>query len=578
MQQIRPLLFRIIAVLLPLAVLICVDFVWQMVAPNHLFMTMPGQPNYQVVNPDYAPRYFRGFKPQVAFNPILQDKPADGFRIVALGGSSTAGYPYHFYHAFPERLTALVRAQYPVKTVEVVNLGMTAVNSHVIRDITPAVARLEPDAVLIYAGHNEYYGAYGTGTGAAVLRQRAGLKRLTLILKRSQLFRALEGLFALGNQADRTMMARSVGDAHIVEGSPAYDAGLHQFEANMAKVLGHFRKRDIPVYIGTVVSNLAGQSPLGEDALAISAYRAARNHLSAGDSVAAHLAFTRARALDPVRFRAPEPINQSIRRLADEWDAQLVELAPLFAGLDHDSLFTDHLHPTYRGHQRIADAFGLALSSQLSDGISAFPLDPQPDLFEQAHADMLIERLKGGFPFTRELTPEQEWANFTEYLEHKSNSGFYADSLAAAFTQLNVQLPEALLTASSRAQIEGDSIQALRFKRALLYWQPYNQSVKRSAVSLAGQMTNNVALAGEVVQLAVAISPDVDMLNTLAAIRIRQARLTAASRVLQAVEAQAPNSPIMLFNTARLLVMQGDTTAAQGYFARYQEAAAEASF
>ena len=577
MQVLRSMLFRVAAVLLPLVAILGLELIWQIAAPERLFMAMPGQPDYRIVNPDYATRYFRGFKPQVAFNPVLKDKPANSLRIVALGGSSTAGYPYHFYHAFPERLAAVLRAQYPMKTIEVVNLGMTAINSHVIRDIAPAVARLDPDAVLIYAGHNEFYGALGAGTGASILRERATPKRAALLLKRSRLYRTLEQLLMAEDQSDRTMMARSVGDADIVLNGPAYQAGLRQFEANMARVLRHLGARAIPVYIGTVVSNLEGQPPLGVDSLAALAYQTALELQAAGDSAAARDAFTQAREFDPVRFRAPAAINRSIRELAARWGAHLVELESSFTGSDHDTLFTDHLHPTYAGHHFMAEVFRRAMRDQLPAADPAPDMDAQPDLFEQAHAGLQIRRLKGGFPFTHDLTPQQEWVRFTGHLQEALNSGSYPDSLAAAFVELDVELPQALLMASRRAQDEGDSLQALRFVRALLYWQPFNASVNRSAASLAGQADGYAALAGEVAQLAVARSPDTDLLNTLAAIRIRQRQLNAAAQLLQAVEAQAPESPIMLYNTARLLVLQGDTLTARDYFARYQAAVGQGS-
>ena len=570
----RPVLFRIGAVLLPLAVILGVELVWQLAAPERLFIELPGQPEYQIVNPEYATRYFSGFKPQAAFNPFLKEKPAGGTRIVALGGSSTAGFPYHFYHAFPERLAAELRAAHPLRTIEVVNLGMTAVNSHMIRDIIPAVARINPDAVVIYAGHNEYYGALGAGTGAPLLRNNLWTKRALLWLKRSKLFGALEGLLSSADQSDRTMMARSVGDAHIALNEAAYYAGIDQFAANMGNTLRHFRKEGIPVYMGTVVSNLEGQPPLGQDSLAEMTFAKAREYMEAGDTTNARAAFVQARELDPVRFRAPAAINETIRNLALAEGAHLVELESHFEGLGHDTLFTDHLHPTAAGHALIASAFSETLGHQLMPSSAIPDLDPSPDRFEQAHADLHISRLKGGFPFTRGQTPEQEWTLFTGHLERALNSGSYADSLAAAFVDLKIQLPEALLTASNLAQAQGDTLEALRFMRALMHWQPFNESVHRTAVTLAGQIDVDLALAGEVVQLAAHYSQETDILNTLAAIRIRQGHLPAAATILREVEFRNANSPVMLFNMARLLILQGDTLTARVYFERFQTAQA----
>ncbi|HVO75336.1 MAG TPA: hypothetical protein VMT35_15005, partial [Ignavibacteriaceae bacterium] len=41
---------------------------------------------------------------------------------------------------------------------------MTAVNSYTLLDLLPGVLNQKPDLILIYAGHNEYYGALGVGS------------------------------------------------------------------------------------------------------------------------------------------------------------------------------------------------------------------------------------------------------------------------------------------------------------------------------------------------------------------------------------------------------------------------------
>ena len=383
----RALLFRLVAFCLPLLVLLCVEGVWQLVAPERPFVDVPGHPEYMTVNPAYGARYFRGFQPQVAFNPFRKSKPDGTLRIVALGGSSTAGYPYHFYHAFPERLATQLRARAPLRRVEVVNLGMTAASSHVLRDLTPAVTRIEPDAVMIYAGHNEYYGAFGAGSSALGPGRSLWMKRTALLLKRSKVFQGLERLIAPPVERDRTMMARSVGDASIEFEGEAYNTGLRQFGANLESMLRQLRAAGIPVYLATVVSNLAGQPPLGDNTAALEAYANGRADLESGDSLSAWAAFEQAKDLDNVRFRAPTPINEIIRQLAEEYGARMIDLAGY---VWEDFLFSDHLHPTAAGHELMAKAF----ASALEVAVEGPPLQPAPDALERAFADLQIARLK----------------------------------------------------------------------------------------------------------------------------------------------------------------------------------------
>ncbi len=549
---------------LPIALLLGIELAWQLAAPERAFIAVPGRPEYMTINPERGARYFEGFLPQVAFNPFLKDKPADVLRIVALGGSSTAGYPFHFYHAFPERLAAEIRARMPLQRVEVINLGMTAASSHVLRDMLPAVRSLAPDAVLIYAGHNEYYGAFGAGSGARGLGQKLWLKRTAVRLRRSKIYSALLAIATPASESDRTMMARSVGDAAIAWQGSVYHRGIRQFRANLDAVLRGFGSRGIPVYVATVASNLQGQAPLGQDPVASEAFRAGQS-LLASDSAAAWTAFERAKERDDVRFRAPSAINDVIRELATLRGAALVDVATLDWP---DSLFTDHLHPSAAGHARIARAFAGAMEVPRAGP----PLQTRPDRLERVYADLQIERLKGGFPFTRGRSAEDELRAFQGYLQSRLRSGNLADSMAARVVLGQAPLPESLLLAARDAQAEGDTLGALFHLRALMYWQPFNAAVRREAVALAAANALDLALSGEIIQLAFAYGPDMDYLNALAAVRLRQAMPVLARTILAEVEARDPGSAVMLYNTARLLVMTGDTLGAREYFDRYQRA------
>ncbi len=549
---------------LPVVLLFGIELAWQVAAPERAFIAVPGRPEYMTINPERGARYFEDFLPQVAFNPFLKEKPADVLRVVALGGSSTAGYPFHFYHAFPERLAAEIRARMPLQRVEVINLGMTAASSHVLRDLLPAVLSLAPDAVLIYAGHNEYYGAFGAGSGAQGLGQSLLLKRTAVWLRRSKIFSALLAIATPDSEGDRTMMARSVGDAAIAWQGSVYHRGIRQFRANLDAVLRGFRSRGIPTYVATVASNLQGQAPLGLDSLASEAFRTGQSLMSS-DSTAAWTAFERAKERDDVRFRAPSAINDAIRELATLRGATVVDVAALAWP---DSLFTDHLHPTAAGHARIARAFAGVLEA--SPAVP--PLRTRPDGLERAYADLQIERLKGGFPFTRGRTAEDELQAFQDNLQSRLRSGKLADSLAARVVLGQAPLPQSLLLAARDAQAEGDTLGALFHLRALMYWQPFNASVRREAVALAAANAQDLALSGEIIQLACAHGPDTDYLNALAAVRLRQAMPELTRTILAEVEARDPGSSVMLYNTARLLVMTGDTLGARDYFDRYQRA------
>ena len=560
----RTVLFKIAAIALPLVLLAAAEGIIRIFEHEPFLIPVPGEPEYQTVNPAYAGRYFRGFIPQPAYNPFLRQKPDEVFRMIALGGSSTAGYPYSFNSGFPERVAAGLRAIYPTRQVEVINLGMTALSSHVIRDFVPHVMRMQPDAVLIYAGHNEYYGAYGAG---GVKRSRV-LTRTLFWFKRSVLFRKLEHLIAPPVQSSRTMMAQSTTDVSIAFEGPVYEAGIENFETNMSAILGRLEKAGIPTYVGTLVSNLLSQPPLGVDSVANAAWVSGQEHWTAGDTAAAMASFVKAKEHDPIRFRAPEAMNQILTRLSERQAAVLVDLVPQFGPDVRDSLFTDHLHPTAFGYDRMGRVFVSALvedPSHISPDLSA----PEAAPLDAGHARLLIARLRLGFPFTIGLSEAEELSRFGKILQVHRESGRSADSLAALAVAGQLPIYEALLKAKDHDLAAQDTVQALAHMRSLLHWQPFNARLHQEAAELTSYESSN--LAGEVMQLIAAREPSETYLNALAALRIRQGALDPAGSLLRLIEADNPESAVMLFNMARYLVQVGDTLNAEVYFRRYQQ-------
>lgn len=93
-----------------------------------------------------------------------QEKKSNSFRIFILGESAGAGYPFTPIGSFSRYLQQRLAIEYPESRIEVVNCAMTAINSYAMRDIMPGILKEKPDLIIIYAGHNEYYGALGVGS------------------------------------------------------------------------------------------------------------------------------------------------------------------------------------------------------------------------------------------------------------------------------------------------------------------------------------------------------------------------------------------------------------------------------
>ncbi len=587
-MQLKPIAFRLGAIILPIAILLILEGSLRLAGVGRdartPFRDIPGQSDYLAFNPEFAKKYFKGFDPGVAFDPFLAEKTDSVFRVFTLGGSSTAGYPYHFYYGFPARLQARLEALSPAKKIEVVNLGMTAVNSFTIWDLSDAVVRHKPDAVVIYAGHNEYYGAFGAGSTIYQLGNQVWMKRLLIGLKGTALFslvdRALNPTPDKSEEdasLDRTMMARVIGNRAIKLDDEVFQAGVSQFERNMTSTLDAFADERIPVFIGTVVSNLADQSPLGEDDDALDGFRRGRELVQSGDISAARQAFVEAKEKDDIRFRAPEQINRIIQGFGDREGVYVLDIGNTFrehsaTGLEDNSLFDDHLHPNYIGYDLMADQFYRAITNhstfatlEKSEASDRYEIDP----FERTFVTAQLARLKSGYPFVKGRTAAEEAAAYRSAMDRLFARGSYVDSLAVlAAAELGPPY-EFLHQAVRRAKADQDTLSALLMYRSLLYWQPFNTDLMRESVAYAASDERFSDETASLARFGFSRVGDPYFANVLAAVRIRQGHYADADVLLRAVERQDPASKPMLFNRARLLVLQGDTVRARQYYLRY---------
>ena len=336
-----------------------------------------------VANRNVAHRWFmwEAQPPVPIAEPFARVKPANGLRIFALGESTTAGFPFPHNGAFPRLLADVLRDVLPSDSVEVVNLGIPATNSFSMLDMADEVIAQHPDAVLIYAGHNEYYGALGGASSESGIGGSPALVRLYLRLQRLRLVAAVRAALV----STRRRFASSAGgaegggasfmetlarDQRIPLDGAVYRRGTEQFSENIALLVRKFRAAGVPVFIGGLTSNVRDRPPFvspdnGVTGGADSTYAAARTALARGDTANARLLFVRARDLDVVRFRAPSAFNAIIRSTAKANDAVYVPVPEAFdsasGGMPGAALFLEHVHPTQDGTVLLARTYFDAL-------------------------------------------------------------------------------------------------------------------------------------------------------------------------------------------------------------------------
>jgi tetratricopeptide (TPR) repeat protein len=365
---------------LPLMIFGGIEAALRLIKPDDglsLFIRAPAiEGDYLVANRSVGERWFSGIDnpPAPAHELFAREKPKRGFRIFVMGESAAAGFPYPRNVEFSRLLGDVLRDVLPGDSVEVINLAIAATNSFALLDMAEEVAAQHPDAVLIYAGHNEYYGALGAASrvtvpgGVTAVRFYMRLIRLRLVLAlRNGIARMMSRKKSGGDLEAASLMEILARDRQIPLGGSRYEAGAHQFESNLLAICRLFKRKGIPIFVGSLASNLRDQPPFAADANAApgsadSTFAAGRAAFVAGDGALADRLFTRARDLDVVRFRAPSEFNRIIRRVATRTGAMYVPVAEAFAaaspgGAPGSNIFLEHVHPTRAGQALLGRVF-----------------------------------------------------------------------------------------------------------------------------------------------------------------------------------------------------------------------------
>lgn len=400
-------LFRLLAVGLAALFFVCVEVGLRLGGVGRdlsLVVEVPGNPGelkYQL-NEFIDEAYFRrsplGGPETRRFD---LPRPSNCLRIVVIGGSTVQGFPWPSELSFPRHLEVILSKQLPGRKVEVLNAGITSINSFSIADLVREAAAAEPQLIIVYTGHNEFYGPGGvasTASGFSSLSYsfRTRLQRLRI----TQLFAN-----ALVKKSDGDLMEVLPRELQIPFDSPLVETAKAHYRANLAAMTRHAHDAGIPLLLTTVASNLRHQSPIRAafpDSLERSVVEKwtqffhAGEHLSANREWEAALAqfeqarelyaehailayrtaqcleglerwkpaaekFAEARDLDLCRFRAPESFRKVVGEVAEqagEWVHFLdvaeklgEKSAPYAPG---DELFLEHVHFTLDGHWEVA--------------------------------------------------------------------------------------------------------------------------------------------------------------------------------------------------------------------------------
>lgn len=527
--------------------------------------------DYLIPNPNFASRYFfyTNTIPSPSTDAFLARKPERGYRVFAMGGSSAAGYPYGFNGIFSRVVNDVLQDAMPDNEVEVVNVGISAINTYTLFDQVDEIIAQDPDAILIYAGHNEFYGALGVGSNEN-LGGFPGFVRFYLKLQRLKTFMLLRSIIVdsgkwfastFGDEEydeSATLMERIVDSRSIELDSPKHNLAMIQFQSNLNAIIEEFQKANIPVFVGSIASNLKDHPPFvdianGEQPSAQETFDSAKNAHENGSNDEALELFTFARDLDGLKFRAPSQINEIIKQTANAHD--LVTYVPVEEamvdftddGIIGFELMLEHLHPNQQGYFLIGKAFASALldhydisTSTLPQSLDAYFDDMLLSEFDHRVAYHRIRTLKQGFPFILGDKPDPY------QLTYRINST--VDSLAFRTVHAGLNWDEAKVELANFYESNGEKEKALIEYLGLARNQPFNDSPFVFAARILLD-ENDFVRADPLLRSAYEINPnDSYITKMLGAIEVQRGNAKSGIEFLEKSRSLSPNDPQMLYN------------------------------
>lgn len=369
------------------------------------------------------------------------------FRVFCLGGSTVQGRPYGIQTSFTAWLELDLREVDPTRDWEVINCGGISYASYRIAPIMQELLGHDPDLFVIYTGHNEFL---EERTYRGVKQTPPWVARTHRQLSRLRSFNVIRSWFVTDASVSPQALRKSRSVlAHEVESLLDYRGGLDEYkrdavwragvvrhyEFNLRRMVRMAENAGVPIVLVNPVANLKDTPPFkvlhGDEVTALERERFQAHRSAAGsldrslegriESLTAAIeidprhagihfelgkclearrmfdlampSFVRAKEEDICPLRMTEPLHAALARVASETSATWLDARTLFEGLTEDGILgnewlVDHVHPSIKGHQRLAEALCSTMGRMHLVAISPGWEARMPALYRQ-HLDRL---------------------------------------------------------------------------------------------------------------------------------------------------------------------------------------------
>lgn len=377
-------------------------------------------------------RYLTNEEKLEYFNPqsFEVEKPPNGLRIFAVGGSTTAGRPYDHEVAFCRWLELFLQESDVHRGSRCINAGGISYASYRVVVLLEELMRYEPDAIVVYTGHNEFleersYGNLDRGHGLVrhVDAMLSPLRVYTTARHALREIRAGEGRTVVPREVT-TRLDGWTGIEQFRRDTQLEESVIEHFAFNLQQMVTMARNHGVEIFFVEPVSNIKDFSPFKsefsaemsavdrgrieassqrvEELSKVGDWEAARiaaadvvdadpahagNHFQLGRILLrldeledARESLFRAKDLDVAPLRARQRLVELVREVATRENVGLIELSAVLEELNQtrvghsilgNEVFLDHVHPNIEVHALIA--------TRLVELLAEGGLVPSPD-------------------------------------------------------------------------------------------------------------------------------------------------------------------------------------------------------
>jgi len=405
-------------------------------------------------------------------------------RIFVLGESAAAGDPQPDF-GLPIMLDAMLSLRYPATNFEVVNVAMTAINSHVIREIARDCRHADGDIWVLYMGNNEVVGPFGGGTVFGPQVPPLPAIRTSLALKSMRTGQLITEMLSRAHSPDTEEEwggMKMFLDEQVQADDPRMKRVYEHFQRNLEDIIDYGLQSGAGLVVCNVAVNLKDCAPFasqaisdrgeqevavwercvhrgrelqeqGQWAAALAAYEEAESlddrvaelsfrkgqcALALGRTEQALYEFSRARDLDTLRFRFDSRLQKTVssallRKKGSHVRFADAEAAFIDASPDHipgREFFFEHVHLTWEGNwllaKTIAEEVRQLLPEQVKNSPDALTVWPSAEQCARRLAWCDRTRLEG-LDMVRKRIQD---APFTSQLSHPQQLAYVQNLIA----------------------------------------------------------------------------------------------------------------------------------------------------